>query len=192
MFFVSVAGDRTILCKSDIDFHENENEHGYPLMYFMDSQNKFQSLTCEKDVVKLAKGCEGYRPGKEQQYFASALMQSKDASEAAHDIYKDRYIRSCRKENQFTDVNIHNGDGLFTAHRIMLAKYSTYFMELFCASESSYEWPCHLNFIGISGDATDVFLQFVYEGDRKITPALVKDLSKLAIKFDVELLRISI
>jgi hypothetical protein len=91
-----------------------------------------------------------------------------------------------------TDVIIQIRDKLFPVHRIMLAKYSKYFLRLFCKMEQSCEWPHSLRIRGISADAFRVFLQLVYYGDCEITPALVQDLAKIARRFNIEELQMRI
>lgn len=190
--FFFVAADRTVKWESEINSHKNEHYHGKPIMFVMDSRNKFHPLTRQKDAHKLVDICRDYRPTKAQEYVVNTLMQSDDANMAAHDIWTGKFIRNCQEENLMTDVNITIGDELFTAHRIMLAHYSTYFQELFCISERECALPFNIRIRGISADVFEVFLHLVYIGDCEITPAIVKDLSMIAKRFGVEELRIKI
>lgn len=80
-----------------------------------------------------------------------------------------------------SDVNIYIGGELFTAHRIMLAQYSSYFQELFCISKRDNNLPFNLKVKGISADAFEAFLHLVYIGDCNITSDIVMDRSEKII-----------
>jgi hypothetical protein len=103
---------------------------------------------------------------------------------AATDIRTGKFIRYCQDMELMTDVILIIDDVPYPAHRFMLAKYSTYFRDLFCR-----ELPIEMRCRGVSAGALTAFLQLVYEGDCKITPATVKGLSKIAKVCEVEELR---
>lgn len=152
----------------------------------MDSRNKFHPLTSPKDAHKAAEVCREYAPTKGQQYVITTLQESEDANTAAHDIVTGKFIRNCQEENLMTDVNIYIGDELFTAHRIMLAQYSSYFQELFCISKRETNLPFNMKVKGISADAFEAFLHLVYIGECEITNEIFMDLFMIAKRFNVD------
>jgi hypothetical protein len=184
-----MAVERTVKLESDLTSRKAEHYHGKPLLFSMDSGNKFQPIVHPKDAHKLTHFCQDNRPTKAQQFVIDTLTQSEDANMAAHDIRTGEYIRRCMKENLMTDVIIHLGDAKFAAHRIVLAKYSTYFQEQFCISERDCDLPIELEVEGISANVFEIFMRQIYEGHCKITPATVKDLSRVAKYFGVEELK---
>ncbi|XP_062569333.1 kelch-like protein 5 [Saccostrea cucullata] len=181
--------DKTVKKVSELTSHEKDHYYGKPILFVMDSRNKFHPLTREKDAYKVVDIAKGYQPTKAQEYVVNALQESEDAHIAAHDIWTGKFIRNCQEENLMTDVNITIGDELFTAHRIMLAQFSTYFQELFCISEREGALPFNLRLRGITADAFEAFLHLVYMGDCEITPEIVMDVSMIAKRFGVKELR---
>jgi hypothetical protein len=155
----------------------------------MDSRNKFHPLTTEKEALKVAALCKNYKPTSAQQFVVDTLMLSEDANMAALDIWMGKFIRNCEEENLMTDVKIYIDDQVFNVHRIMLARCSTYFHELFCISKSDCALPIELEIEEISADVFHLFLHFVYFGTCEITSTTVKDLSRIAKQFGVEELK---
>jgi hypothetical protein len=157
-------------------------------VFMMDDKNMFQPLVSEIDAVKIAKQDQDYWHTKAQEN----AMRSDDTNMATRDILISKFVRYCFYESIMTDVIIYVGRKAFHAHRIMLAKYSPYLMELFKAEEHSRLLPHKMMIMGVSVDAFKVFMDFIYSGDCKIMTAIVYDLSLIATKFCVEELQIKI
>jgi hypothetical protein len=158
---------------------------GKPVAFLMDTENNFQPLAHCK-LVDIWQDYQDYQPTEAQKYVMSTLMQSKDANVAAHDIWTGKYIIRCQKEDLMADVYIYIDQVPFPVHRIMLAKYSTFFQKLFCTSEYNHKkLPYRLGIKGISGVAFSSFLELIYDGDCQIMPATVKDLTIIAKEYGV-------
>jgi hypothetical protein len=80
------------------------------------------------------------------------------------DISIFNYIRNCQEENLLIDVIIHVDNTPFPAHRIMMAKYSTYFQEQFCTPQHGCKLPINMSFSGMSTASFSAILQFIYNG----------------------------
>lgn len=178
--------EKTVKNEAAITSHENEHYYGKPVLFVMDSRNKFHPLTRPQEAHKVLDVCKEFEPTKSQQHVIDTLQGSEDANTAAHDILTGTFIRNCQEENLMTDVNIYIGGELFTAHRIMLAQYSSYFQELFCISKRENNLPFNLKVKGISADAFEAFLHLVYIGDCNITSDIVMDLYMIAKRFSVD------
>ena len=99
------------------------------------------------------------------------------------------YVDHIYNNEHLYDVIVRIGDKVFTAHRVVLSCYSSYFAELFAKMNENIRVPLEIRLKGVHPEAFSIFLTFAYTGEINILPELVPDIMKMSENLRIYSLR---